>query len=187
MPNVFYCLEISIQKEGLRKMIWHHSLLERKWRKNSFKKRENEKKAGWKYQELICRHSPKRSWEAMEGMKLVMEISIRGKHLKNAIFKKSSRQSGRGAVRIHKAHVSTNLQQPPAPVPVTPRQHPCFQGAALRGQKHAHNTKSPPKKRKSWHPFSMAPGWDAVTRCIVHMSEPEKNQLKWCWKHNSQV
>lgn len=79
-----------MQKEGLRKVIWHQSILERKWRKNPFKKRENEKQAGGKYQELICRHSPKRSWEAMEGMKLVMEISIRGKHPKNAIFKKAA-------------------------------------------------------------------------------------------------
>lgn len=71
-------------------MIGHQSILERKLRKNSFKKRGNEKKAGGKYQELICIHAPKRSWEAVEGMKLVMEISIRGKHPKNAIFKKAA-------------------------------------------------------------------------------------------------
>lgn len=59
----------------------------------------------------------------MEGMKLVMEISNTEKHPKKRNLQESSRQSGRGAVRIHKLHVSANRQQPSALLPITPMHH----------------------------------------------------------------
>lgn len=66
----------------MKEAIQHHYLLGRKLRENSLKKREKKQKAGGKYQELICGHSPERSREAMEGMKLLMEISNADKHPK---------------------------------------------------------------------------------------------------------
>lgn len=42
------------------------------------------------------------------------------KQPKNTNHQKSSRQSGRGAVRIHKPRVNANPEHPPAPLPVTP-------------------------------------------------------------------
>lgn len=90
MSNIFYCLESEYRRKGWEKPFDIIPYWKENEGKNSFKKRENEEKAGEKYQELIYRHSSKRSWEAMEGMKLVMEISIRGKHPKNAIFKKAA-------------------------------------------------------------------------------------------------
>lgn len=50
----------------------------------------------------------------MEGMKLVMEISNTDKHPKKCSLQGSSRQSGRGSVRIHKPHVRAKIGQPSA-------------------------------------------------------------------------
>lgn len=161
--------------------------------------REKEKKAEGKYQELICGHSSKGSWEAMERMKLVMEISNTDKHPKKCNLQKSSRQSGRGAVRIHKPHVSANLWQPPAPLPVTPMQHPCLQGTVLMGSETSTNTKCLPAKRKAQHPrLSTAPGCAAVTCCshpcarfhtLMRASEDWicLDWDRWCWQNNTRV
>lgn len=93
-------------------------------------KKEKKKEAAGKYCELICGHSPKRSWEVMEGMKLVMEISNTDKHPKKYNLQGSSRQSGRGSVRIHKPHVSAKIGQPSALLHITPTckraQHPAL-------------------------------------------------------------
>lgn len=100
----------------MKEAIQHHYLWGRKLRENSLKKREKKQKAGGKYQELICGHSPERSGEAMEGMKLLMEISNTDKHPEKCNLQKSSRQSGRGAVRIHKPQGSAKIGQPPSSV-----------------------------------------------------------------------
>lgn len=126
ISNVRYILlsGISLQKKMVKEVTQHHYVWWIKWRENFFEEREGkEKQAGRKHQELSSGHFPKRSQEAMEGMKLVMEISNTEKHPKKRNLQESSRQSGRGAVRIHKLHVSANRQQPSALLPITPMHH----------------------------------------------------------------
>lgn len=152
MSNIFYCLASAYRSKSWKR----ESGKENEGKIPLGKERKKEKQAGGKYRELICGHSPKRSWEAMEGMKLVMESSNPDKHPKKCDLQKSSRQSGRGAVRIHKHHVSANLRQPPALFHVAPMQHAWPQGTA---QKLQYNTKDPPKKKspapRAFHGFRM--------------------------------
>lgn len=184
MSNVKYISlsGISVQKEGLRKANQHHFLLERKWRKISFKKRENEKKAGGKYQELICRHSPKRSWEAMEGMKLVMEISIRGKHPKNAIFKKAAgNQAGvlwestkLTSALTYSSHQLQSLSHP-GNAPASRELHSGVRNLAITPRTHL--KKENPGTHFPW-PQTGVQWFTSLSMCKAWW-EPEKNSFAW--------
>lgn len=153
-------------------------------------KRENEKKAGGKYQDLICRHSPKRSWEAMEGMKLVIEISIRGKHPKNAIFKKAAgNQAGVlwESTKLTSAltYSSHQLQSP---------SHPGSTPASRELRSGVRNLHITPRAHlKGENPGTHFPWPQAWTQWLsaLSMCKTEEpiclNWVKWCWKNNSQV